>query len=200
MPIAVTEAPYRPVPVDPPRKRWTREECSALDPTGLLFQHLELVEGELISKMGKNRPHVNVATFVMAWLIRVFGEEFVNTEAPIDLAPEDNPTNEPVPDIIVLARPSFEIEKSNPIPADVRLLIEISDTTLGFDLTAKASLYARAGIPEYWVFDVAFRRLIVHRNPASGRYSTVSAYTDQESVAPIAAPDSAFHVATAFRS
>jgi Uma2 family endonuclease len=201
MPIAVTEAPYRPVPLDPPRKRWTRDECAALEATGLLSQqqNLELVEGELIDKLGKKRPHVNAPSLLMAWLIRVFGWDFVNTEAPIDVAPEDNPTNEPVPDIIVLARPSSEIEKSNPVPADVRLIVEVSDTTLGFDLMAKASLYARAGIPEYWVLDIAFRRLVVHRNPASGRYSTVTAYSDQESVAPLAAPHSEFQVASAFR-
>ena len=74
MPTAVTEAPYRPVPAEPARKRWTRVECEALETTGLLDdQKLELVDGELIDKMGKNRPHVNVLIFVQAWLVRIFG-------------------------------------------------------------------------------------------------------------------------------
>ena len=101
MPIAVTTAPYRPVPLDPPRKRWTREDCEALEASGLLDQdRLELTDGELISKMGKKRAHVNAATIVAAWLIRTFGEQYVNQEAPIDVAPEDNPANEPEPDLI----------------------------------------------------------------------------------------------------
>jgi hypothetical protein len=75
MPTIVTEIPYRPVPVDPPRKRWTREDCAALQATGLWnLNHLELIEGELINRrMGKNRPHINVFTIVHAWLLRVLG-------------------------------------------------------------------------------------------------------------------------------
>jgi Uma2 family endonuclease len=78
------------------------------------------------------------------------------------------------------------------------LVVEISDSTLGFDLTTKAELYARAGIVEYWVVDVAARRLIVHRDPREGLYRAVTAYAEQESVAPLAAPHSALAVAEAF--
>src|SRR2546423_15610153 len=100
MPTAVTEAPYRAVPVEPARKRWTRVECQALETTGLLEdQKLELVDGELISKRGPKRPHVNALTLALAGLVRIFGAEFINPHAPIDVAPEDNPTNEPEPDI-----------------------------------------------------------------------------------------------------
>ena len=84
----------------------TRAECVSLEASGVGDQqHLELVAGELISKLGKKRPHVNALVAVQAWLVRTFGEQFVNPEAPIDVAPEDNPTNEPEPDLIVLARP-----------------------------------------------------------------------------------------------
>jgi Uma2 family endonuclease len=201
MPVAVTEIPYRPVPLDPPRKHWTRAECEALQTSGLLEQErLELIEGELITKMGKKRPHVNVLISVMAWLVRVYGEQYVNPEASIDVAPEDNPTNEPEPDLIVLTRPSREFHDSNPRPSDLRLVVEISDTTLGFDLTAKARLYARAGIREYWVFDLSERRLIVHREPGDGQYHSIAAYNEQESVIPLTAPDALFPVSTAFGS
>jgi Uma2 family endonuclease len=187
------------MPLEPPRKRWTREECAKLESSGIWDQqHLELVNGELINKMGKNRPHVNALVAVQAWLIRTFGEQFVNPEAPLDVAPEDNPTNEPEPDVIVLAKPSRKIQSANPRPADVRLLVEISDSSLAFDLTTKAELYARAGIPEYWVLDVAAHRLIVHRDPQAGIYHSVTAYSEQESVAPISAPTSEFRVADAF--
>ena len=82
----------------------------------------------------------------------------------IDVAPEDNPTNEPEPDLVVLAKPSGEYRERNPRPSDLRLVVEISDSTLGFDLTVRAELYARAGIIEYWVVYVAARRLIVLRS------------------------------------
>ncbi len=200
MPTAVTEAPYRPAPVEPLRKHWTRAECEALKAIGVPdYQRLELVDGELISTMGKNRPHVNAFTFVLGWLIRVFGEEFVNAEAPIDVAPEDNPTNEPTPDIIVLKRPSWEFKKGNPQPADLHLIVEVSDSSLGFDLTKKARLYARAGITEYWAIDVSARGLVVHRKPAGGRYASVTVYAEHETVAPLALPTAEFRVAEAFR-
>jgi Uma2 family endonuclease len=199
MPTTVTEVPYRPVPVDPPRKRWTREECAALQATGLWdLKHLELVEGELINRrMGKNRPHINTLILVQAWLVRVFGEQYLNPEAPIDVAPGDNPTNEPEPDLIVLTRPSGEFDK-NPQPIELRLVVEISDSTLGFDLKTKAALYARAGIVEYWVLDIPAHRLIVHRDPRNGLYQSITVYRSDESVAPLAAPHSEFRVGDAF--
>jgi Uma2 family endonuclease len=199
MPTAVTDRPYRPVPVDPPRKLWTRDECVALEASGLWDQQrLELVQGELISKMGKKRPHVNALVAVQAWLVRTFGEQFVNPQTPIDVAPEDNPTNEPEPDLVVLAKPSREFQDANPRPGDLRLVVEISDSTLGFDLTTKAELYARAGIIEYWVADVAARRLIVHRDPGEGLYRSVTAYGEEETVCPLASQHSEFRVADIF--
>ena len=160
-------------------------------------QHLELIEGELISKMGKKRPHANAIAVLHAWLLRVFGEKYVNQEAPIDVAPEDNPTNEPEPDLIVFSKPFGEFE-NNPQPADLRLVVEISDSTLSFDLTTKARLYARARIIEYWVVDIPSRRIIAHRDPREGQYRSVVAYAEQESVIPLAAPDHEFLVESAF--
>src|SRR5580658_1752407 len=198
MPVVLTEIPAPVAPPDPPRKRWTRAECATLEASGLLDQEsLELVEGDLIGKMGKKRPHVDSLTLLQEWLVQVFGFRSVNVEAPIDVAPEDNPTNEPVPDLIVLQpnRPRF---RSNPRAQDLWLVVEIADTTLNFDLTIKAALYARAGIVEYWVLDIPRRRLIVHRNPQFGKYTEIAIYNEQESVAPLAAPHAMFKVADAF--
>ena len=130
-----------------PRKLWTRNQCEQLEQAGLLDQQrLELVDGELINKMGKNRPHVNAMAMMVKWLSQFFDLELVNQEASIDVAPEDNPTNEPQPDLVVLKKPTYLISTANPRPEDVHLVIEISDTSLYFDLTKKAALYARAGI------------------------------------------------------
>jgi Uma2 family endonuclease len=196
MPTAVTDLPAQ---LGQRRKVWSRSEVDALSSSGLLDgQRLELVEGELIDKMGKKRPHVNSLTRLLGWLSSVFGVDFVNPEAPIDVAPEDNPTNEPEPDIIVLRRDLSHFTGENPRPQDLHLVVEVSDSTLGFDLTTKAALYARAGIVEYWVLDIAGRRVIVHREPQAGRYTSVAAYSGQESVAPLAAPESAFRIRDAF--
>jgi Uma2 family endonuclease len=184
--------------ISPPGKRWTRAECDALEVAGLLDQEpLELVEGVLINRLGKKRPHVNSFTLLLEWFVQVFGFRMVNVEAPIDVAPEDNPTNEPVPDLIVLRKDPAHL-RSNPRPRDLQLVLEIADSSLNFDLRVKAALYARAGVPEYWVLDLVGRQLVVHRNPQSGTYVDVAAYREHESVSPLAAPQAQFRVADAF--
>src|SRR4051794_17890311 len=102
MPTALLELP---VEANPRRKRWTRPEYEALAATGLFDgQHLELIKGELIDKMGKKRPHVTFVARLVKWLTGVFGADYILQESPIDVAPEDNPTNEPEPDVIILNR------------------------------------------------------------------------------------------------
>src|SRR6266849_9176626 len=168
MPVAFTESAIMPS-VDPPRKRWTRAECELIEAMGLWEgQHLELIDGDLINKMGKNRPHINATILLHEWLVRVFGFMQVLQEAPIDVAPQDNPTNEPEPDLAVFRCAATEFKRVNPTPADILLIVEVADTTIDLDLKTKALLYARAGIPEYWVLDVNQRRMIVHRDPAGG--------------------------------
>ena len=196
MPQAILDLPAR---LDPPRKRWIRAECAELEASGLLVgQKLELIEGELIKKVSKNRPHVNSGVLLLTWLIGIFGGRRVISEGPIDVAPEDNPTSEPEPDLVVLASDISHFTSANPGPNDLQLVIEISESTLYFDLTTKAALYARAGITEYWVLDTARRRMILHRAPQAGHYSSVVAYGEQESVFPLAAPESFFRVGDAF--
>lgn len=198
MPTTLTAPPPSALPIAPPHKLWTRAQYEQLERAGLLDQQrLELVEGELINKMGKNRPHVNAQVFLLIWLGQVFGLEFVNQEASIDVAPQDNSTNQPEPDLIVLTKPTHQVP-GNPRPQDLHLVVEVSDTSLHFHLTRKAALYARAGIGEYWVLDVAGHRLFVHREPQAGLYQSITEYAESESVAPLAAPQSPFPVAAAF--
>ena len=98
----------------------------------------------------------------------------------------------------VLNRDISNFTSAKPRPEDLHLVVEVADTTPAFDLTTKAALYARAGIVEYWVLDVIGRRMVVHRNPQLGRYALIMAYGEQESVAPLAAPQSEFRVSNAF--
>ena len=198
MPALLTERLSPPAVQDPPRKRWTRAECERLEAAGIDLQHVELIEGELIVKMSKNPPHVDAAALLLGWLIQVFGVRFVNHEAPIDVAPEDNPTSEPVPDMIVLKRKFTGFGLARAQPKDLELVVEIADTSLVFDLTVKAALYARAAIVEYWVLDVPGRRLIVHRDPQNGQYGSVTAYNEQEGIAPLGAPGSTLQVRDVF--
>ena len=166
-----------------------------MEAAGLLnTEHLELVEGELINRLGKRRPHSECARILDLWLVQVFGVRYVNFASPVNVAPGDNPTSQPVPDLIVLSRSYTGFQTTIPCPTDLSLVVEIADTTLEFNLGSKAAIYARAGVVDYWVLDVQGRRMIVHRDPRNGRYQSVVAYNENESVAPLAAPESAFPI------
>src|SRR5580693_10538652 len=133
MPSALIEVPVEKVPAGPSRQRWTRAECARLEASGVLDQqNLELVDGELIDKMGQKRPHVNSLTLMFAWLMEAFGARRINPNAPIDVSPEDNPKNEPQPDLIVLNRDTSHFRSANPGPQDLHLVVEVADTTLRF--------------------------------------------------------------------
>lgn len=173
----------------PPRVPWTREEVEACIRAGLWAgQHYELVDGELINKLPKYLRHVRSVQRAFRALVEIFGWDFVLTEPSVDVAAEDHRTSEPEPDVVVLNRSASEIPGNEPEPPDIALVVEVSDTTLHHDLTTKAALYARAGIPDYWVLDLNARRLVVHREPAKGVYKAVVAYDEHERVVPLAAP------------
>lgn len=178
------------VPPEPPprRKTWTRRECEFLSEHGFFDgQRYELVEGELINKMGQNPPHARAIMKLTVALVRIFGER-VRMQLPIDVNPEENATNEPEPDAVVTNGHADTFAKRTPGPADLAWLIEVSDSTLRFDLTVKAGLYARAGVADYWVLDLVNRRVIVHCEPREGEYSSVNVYAEHEAVAPLASP------------
>ncbi len=199
MPSALLTPQTTIAPSSPPRKHWTRAELSAIESAGLLQnQKLELIEGELILKMGKNRPHTVGTWHLLKYLVNAFSIEFVQPEAPIDVHPQDLLSSEPEPDLIVLNCPINSILTKNPKPSEIRLVCEVSDTSLAFDLRTKANLYSRAGIVEYWVLDVNNSRLIVHREPAPEGFRSVQAYGLEESIAPLTAPHAQTLVSTFF--
>jgi Uma2 family endonuclease len=192
----VLSEPVAPPPLESlPRKKWTVCEIEELMSKGWYpGDGYELIDGELIDKkMGKNNPHVLAALWMHQWLVGIFGFLRVHKEDPVNV----NERNEPEPDLTVLRAPLQELGRK-PQPQDALLVIEVAASSLRFDLSTKADLYARAGIPDYWVLDIENRRMIVHREPASGKYNSVVAYSEGESVAPLAAPELEFHVRTAF--
>ena len=178
----------------PNRKMWTRAECEFLVKEGMLKGRYELVDGEIISKMGQKRKHALTVALVTNWLMQVFGGLRVQCQLPIDVTEEDSETNEPEPDVIVLNQPTTDYVEAHPGPGAIALAVEIADTSLGFDLQKKASLYARTGIPEYWVLDVTGRRLFSHRNPETGAYKVIEQYSEEELVIPLAKPDASVRV------
>jgi Uma2 family endonuclease len=176
-------------------KKWTRQECERIHDSGVSdLSRFELIKGELVAKMGKNNPHIRAVLFLSTWLRSIFGATHVVTEASIDLRPEDHPTSDPEPDVLLVNQSYFSLD-GKARPSDILLIAEVSSSTLYLDLTAKARLYARSAIPEYWVLDLAGRRLIVHRDAQDDAYTSILAYAEDEQVAPLCSPGSLVNIA-----
>ena len=178
-----------PSPTLPPtpqgRKRWTRDDCQFLENAGLLDDRYELIDGEIISKMGQNAPHSTAVMFVIAYLLLVFGRERVRTQTTMEVRDEDKITNRPEPDVLVLR----EAIKRKPTGADVLLAVEISDSTQSDDYGWKTTLYARAGVAEYWVLDLPRRLLVVFRRPSGDNWDERLEFTPADTVSCLAAPN-----------
>lgn len=200
-PIADTPAP-NPARTRPPdgsdgsgRIRWTRRQFHAMLEHEILTGRYELVEGEIIPKMGQGPKHAYVITRLTAWLFLLFGADFVRFQLPIRVPDQDSETSEPEPDAAVLDRPAVDFLDETPGAAHVLIVIEVADATLRFDRDTKALLYARAGLPEYWVVDIAGRQILVHRLPSPTGYAEITVYAADETVATLARPDAPVSVA-----
>jgi Uma2 family endonuclease len=156
---------------------------------GTLTGRWELIDGEILSKMGQNPPHRITLMLMKQWLKALFGFLNVQTEKPISIPGPAGRTNEPEPDIAVTTAPTTAYTDRHPAPQDLLLVVEVSDSTLRFDLTTKALLYAQVGIQEYWVADIEGRRLHCHRGPTPTGYSEVVVYEEAQQVSPLSRPD-----------
>ena len=79
----------------------------------------------------------------------------------------------PEPDLAVLAEFKTDYARRHPRGDELLLAVEVADTTVRYDATMKRDLYARAGVPEYWVLDIGGRRLIVHQRLAQGKFEQI---------------------------
>lgn len=136
---------------------------------GLLSRddRVELIEGEIVEMPPIGDRHAAAVDLLAAALIRSVGDgAHVRIQGPIRLGA----SSEPQPDLTLLACRADSYKSGHPTPKDVLLVIEVSDTTLGYDLDVKARLYAQHGIREYWVLDLVENQLHRLRHPISGAY------------------------------
>lgn len=136
-------------------------------------QRFELIDGDLIDKMGQNPPHASAIRFLLMSLIRIFGAERILVQLPIEAAAAEQERSLPEPDLSVLVEPKVDYGRRHPRGDELLLAIEVADTTAQYDATTKRDMYARAGVPEYWVLDIGAPRLIVHRHPGGGTFERI---------------------------
>jgi Uma2 family endonuclease len=170
----------------------TREEYEQLAGTGRFpsGQRVELVDGVIYEMSPQKGRHAAGIRGVEEALRAAFLKGCdVRVQLPIALGPD----SEPEPDIAVV--PGSWRDYPDAHPTTAVLVVEVSDSSSFHDRERKGSLYARSGIPEYWILDVTEERLEVYRNPGESGYETRLLLKSGDFVAPMASPGANIAVA-----
>lgn len=159
-----------PIPAGQPRLHpITVDTYHRMGEAGLLNgrQRTELIEASIIDMSPIGCEHADWVDRLTRLFIRRLPDEIVvRVQNPVRL----DQTNEPEPDIALLRPRAQPYREAHPRPEDILLIVEVADTSLRYDQEVKCPLYARCGIPEVWVIDVASDRLNVYREPDAGEY------------------------------
>jgi Uma2 family endonuclease len=179
-------------------RRWTRDEYERLGELGVFGpdEPIELIGGELIVSEPKGSPHETAVGLAEDGLRAAFGSGWVvRVGSPIALDDE----SEPEPDVAVV--PGQRRDYSAAHPSLPVLIVEVAETSLAWDRDHKGSLYARAGVLDYWIVDLIGRALEVYRQPAPDlsarfgwRYSSVDIVRPEATVFPLALPGAGISV------
>jgi Uma2 family endonuclease len=179
-------------------RRWTRVEYDRLiDLAVFEGEPIELLGGQLIVAEPQGTYHASAISAVeyavravlpRGWLVR--------TQLPVSLDDE----SEPEPDLVVVPGLPADYRQSHPERA--ALVVEVADASLSFDREHKGSLYARAGIQDYWIVNLVDHVLEVHRDPGPDplavygwRYRSLTTLAQSAVVVPSAFPDGRIAVA-----
>jgi Uma2 family endonuclease len=175
------------------QRRFTVEEYHRMAETGILGpdERVELVRGFIREMSPKHWSHVMASKFVYDLLRDALrGRVSVYQEAPLSVEGTDS---EPEPDVLVCSNPdetAYQSSRTKPL-----LVVEVADFSLEYDLGEKASLYAEADVPEYWVVNLIERTLVEFRKPEKGSYQDRTELDESSPVTTGAWSDLSFPVA-----
>ncbi len=173
----------------PTRARISAEQYQKMGAAGVFTpeQRVELVDGALLNMAPIGSRHNAAVTRLTRQLMRhpVGDQVLVRSQCSVRLSD----FTEVQPDVAVLRHRADDYAAANPGPQDVLLIVEVAETTRRYDSTAKRDLYARHGVPEYWVLDLDERVLAVFRGVCDGRYSQQLTLLPGAGAAPLALPD-----------
>ncbi len=152
---------------------------------------LELIEGAIFAAVGpQGSQHFTGIELVVDALRRTFGVGHrARVQGPSPPGEDSVKTRHPSRTSPSLRENARDFRDGHPTTA--LLVVEVSDDTLRHDRTVKQRLYARCGIPEYWILALPAERLEVHRDPADDAYRSVSIHRPGKTVTPLARPNEA---------
>src|SRR5579859_3275038 len=173
-----------------PRHKFTSDEYQQLGRLGIFTEddRVELLDGDIVEMSPLGPRHVrSVNRLTMMLAPRLVGQAIVQVQSSLKL----DVHWEPEPDVAVLRLREDDYVSGLPTGADVLLLIEVMDSSRGYD-RVKLPAYARSGIPEVWLLDLEDQVLLSHRQPVGAEYRLVQARRIGESITPQALPDHTF--------
>ncbi len=151
---------------------------------------LELLEGKIIVMSPIGYRHAWAVRQINNLFGRLFGAKaIVDAQNALTISGQ----SEPQPDVLLLRKEVMQ-RRTLPIPEDVLLLIEVSDSTLTFDRKDKRAVYAKAGIADFWILDLTRNELQVLRKPKGKIYQWAHKLGAEASIAPLAFPKVAVKV------
>jgi Uma2 family endonuclease len=145
-------------------RRFSISEFERLNQLGIFApgERLELIEGEIISMAAKGTKHVVYCSNLIEQLSDCLrGVAILRCQDPINLASY----SQPEPDLAIAKLRLDKYLSAHPNPDDLWLVIEIADSSLGYDRAVKIPLYAEAAIPHYWIFNLVDQQLETHSEP-----------------------------------
>lgn len=165
--------------------KWSLDDYHDMIEAGILCDRkVELLAGEIVEMSPETPIHYNTAKRGAKYLEELLaGIADVRFNGPITLA-----DSEPEPDIAIVRLPETAYNNRHPESNDIFWVVEVAKTNLKKDLELKATIYATAGIPEYWILDLSARRMIVFREPENGQYITQQVISEGV-IIPLAFPD-----------
>lgn len=177
-----------PAPAFYRRHRLTVADYDRMGEAGIFGagERVELIEGDIVDMAPIGSAHAGTVKYLIRAFNTAVGQQaIVAAQDPVVLGVH----SEPQPDIALLRVRADFYRSSHPSPADILLIVEVTDTTPQYDLEVKVPLYALHGIPETWVVDLPSRVLRVFREPSSAGYRQVQAFERPETLAPSSLPD-----------
>jgi Uma2 family endonuclease len=175
------------MPVAVSKRRFTVHDYHRMGEAGILSprDRVELLDGEVVTLSPIGPRHgAAVDRATRAFVTAVGDSAIVRVQGSVRL----DLYTEPEPDIVLLRPRSDFYASTHPGPSDILLIIEVADSSLEYDRDVKASVYASAGVPEYWIADVNEHRVHCFSEPASGTYRTMTALGRAHSLAPLLLP------------
>lgn len=169
-------------------RRFTADEYQHMGRVGILSRHdrVELIDGEVVAMTPIGPRHCACVDSLTRAMVTVVGDQaIVRVQGSVRL----DFYTEPEPDLVLL-RPQADFYASrHPGPADILLIVEVADSSLGYDRDVKSRVYAESGVQEYWLADLKDNSVSRYSELRGGTYQSVRQYHRGQTLAPSLLPE-----------